>query len=90
MHEGHLLVRDISNSQSQLQSQARTTLSEIMTAMTDIHLSVSINDSLTRVTPSNNTTSIKAKLAQTKKKRTSIVSTISVMIETKTTQRSIL
>ena len=66
MHEGHLLVRDISNSQSQLQSQARTTLSEIMTAMTDIHLSVSINDSLTRVTPSNNTTSMQSKISTDK------------------------
>lgn len=66
MHEGHLLVRDISNSQSQLQSQARTTLSEIMTAMTDIHLSVLINDSLTRVTPSNNTTSMQSKISTDK------------------------
>ena len=68
MHEGHLLVRDISNSQSQLQSQsqARTTLSEFMTAMTDIHLSVLINDSLTRVTPSNNTTSMQSKISTDK------------------------
>lgn len=66
MHEGHLLVRDISNSQSQLQSQARTTLSEIMTTMTDIHLSVLINDSLTRVTPSNNTTSMQSKISTDK------------------------
>ncbi len=68
MHEGHLLVRDISNSQSQLQSQsqARTTLSEIMTAMTGIHLSVLINDSLTRVTPSNNTTSMQSKISTDK------------------------
>ena len=66
MHEGHLLVRDISNSQSQLQSQARTTLSEIMTAMTDVHLSVLINDSLTRVTPSNNTTSMQSKISTDK------------------------
>ena len=64
MHEGHLLVRDISNSQSQ--SQARTTLSEIMTAMTDVHLSVLINDSLTRVTPSNNTTSMQSKISADK------------------------
>ena len=68
MHEGHLLVRDISNSQSQLQSQsqARTTVSEIMTAMTGIHLSVLINDSLTRVTPSNNTTSMQSKISTDK------------------------
>jgi hypothetical protein len=37
-----------------------------MTAMTDIHLSVLINDSLTRVTPSNNTTSMQSKISTDK------------------------